>query len=63
MPKLAVTVTEEMEEALNREAGKRGAPVSSVVREAIKEFFEKRGIQIGGEVSWGGNRRVEDTEE
>lgn len=59
MPKLAVTITDEMQNALDEEAGKRGAPVSSVVREAIKEFFQKRGKKIDGGVTWGGNRRGE----
>lgn len=57
MPKLGINVTHEMEKALAEEARKRGAPVASVVREAIKEFFEKRGVHVDGGVSWGGDRR------
>ncbi len=58
--KLVFTVTDEIEAALIEEAKRRGAPLSSVIREAVKEFFEKRGIQVDSEVTWGGNRRSED---
>ena len=63
MAKLAVTVNAAMEKALIDEAAKRGAPVASVVREAVKEFFEKRGVKLDAGVDWGGARRGTSAEE
>jgi len=60
--KLAVTINPAMEQALIEEAEKRGAPVASVVREAVKEFFEKRGVKLDAGVDWGGARRGSRTE-
>jgi predicted transcriptional regulator len=57
MPKKAISFTDEMQAALDDEAKRRAAPVSAVVREAIKEFLEKRGNKVDSDVNWGGNRR------
>lgn len=60
--KVVFTVTDDMEEALNEEARRRGAPVASVVREVLKEFFAKQGKKVDSEVTWGGNRRADKKE-
>lgn len=56
MPRKIITFTEEMERIIQSEADKRGAPFASIVREAIHEWAEKRGIKITSAVSWGGSR-------
>jgi hypothetical protein len=59
MPKLGVTINDDMETALTRHAKKRGAPLAYIVREALKEWLEKHGDHVTTEVAWGGDRRPE----
>lgn len=56
MAKLGVTIPDDMDRALAAEAKRRGAPLALIVREAIAEYFDQRGIKISGEVGWGGLR-------
>lgn len=62
MAKLGVTIPADMDAALEKVAKQRGAPVSSLVREAIRDWLSKQGIEVSGEVSWGGDRRSESTD-
>lgn len=61
MPKLGLTITDEMEEGLRKESQRTGAPIAALVREAIAKLLNERGIPIEENVTWGGNRRSQDT--
>jgi len=63
VPKKIITVTDEMERVIQREASKRGAPFAAIIREAIVEWAEKRGITLEKEVTWGGPRKADDSEQ
>ena len=60
MPRLGITVTDEMQAALKRVAHKRSTPVANLARQIIIEFLEANGEEITTEVTWGGNRRDSD---
>ena len=53
MPRFAFHTTEEMAKALRAAAEKRRAPVSSIIREAIEEYFGERGVEFKTRVEWG----------
>lgn len=62
MPRFAFHTTDEMADALRAAATKRRAPVSSIIREAIEEYFGERGVEFKTRVEWG-KRTEQDTEE
>lgn len=53
MPRFAFHTTDEMAEALRLAAKKRRSPVSSIIREAIEEYFGERGVEFKTRVEWG----------
>jgi len=60
MPRFAFHTTDEMAEALRLAAKKRRAPVSSIIREALEEYFGERGVEFKTHVEWG--KKTEDAE-
>jgi len=48
-----------MEKALKRRSEETGAPVSALIREAIVEWAQKRGISLDNGIAWGGVRYSE----
>lgn len=63
VPRLGITVTQEMFEALEAEASRNfGTPVAALVRQAIREWLEARGYKLEEDISRGGYRRTDDDE-
>ena len=56
MPKIAITITSEMDKALRRQSGKTGAPVAEIARRAIARELRRMGEKVTWEVAWGGPR-------
>ena len=56
MPRLMFTVSDSMDRALKRRSGETNVPVSALIREAIVEWAQKRGIDLKNGVAWGGVR-------
>ena len=59
MPRIVFTVSKKMDRALKRRSGETNVPVSALIREAIVEWAQKRGISVQDDVSWGGVRYPE----
>jgi predicted transcriptional regulator len=53
MPRLLITITDEMDAELRQIAEKRSAPLAALVREAIEEWLERRGREVKSDVVWG----------
>lgn len=62
MPRFAFHTTEEMAKVLRAAAEKRRSPVSSIIREALEEYFGERGVTFSTRVEWG-KRTDQDAEE
>jgi hypothetical protein len=60
MQRIVFHAPEDMAQALREEASSRLAPVSAIVREALEEYFEKRGIEFERRVEWGKPTENED---
>jgi hypothetical protein len=56
MPKLLITLTEELQDALRAESERRNTTIAAIVREYIAAGLAKNGIEIKERVKWGGNR-------
>ena len=56
MPKIAITITPEMDNALRRQKEKTGVPVAEIARRAIVRELRRAGERVTWEVSWGGAR-------
>ena len=56
MPRIGVTITDQMEQALKAESERTHIPLSSLVRLAVADLLQERGWEINGDVSWGGYR-------
>ncbi len=59
MPRIKLTVSQSMERALKLYSDETDVPVSALIREAIVEWAQKRGIDLKNGVSWGGVRYPE----
>ena len=59
MPRVKFTISQSMERALKRRSEETDVPVSALIREAIVEWAQKRGIDLKNGVSWGGVRYPE----
>ena len=60
MQRLIIKIPDRMNEALRQEADRRTAPIAAVVREAIAEYLDKRGVSVKSAVEWGGKRGKDD---
>lgn len=61
--RVMVVLTDEMHVALNRQAARRGATLSGLVRAVLGEWLLAQGEDIEWIVEWGGRRdRQEDKE-
>jgi hypothetical protein len=56
MARLGLRITDEMEEALGREAAKTRIPLSELVRMAIEDMLKQRGYELTETVERGGWR-------
>lgn len=63
MPRIIITIPKKMRDALQRESDRTNAPVAALVREAIEEWAQKRGIDVKDTISWGGARKTIDGED
>lgn len=63
MPKKYITVTKDMDRLLQKEADRRGSPYAAVVREAIEEWAAARGFKVRDDITWGGPRKTEASDE
>lgn len=55
--RLMLTVTDEMHAALKRQAIRRGATQSGLVRVILGEWLIQQGEDIDWAIEWGGGRR------
>lgn len=58
--KYQVTVTNEMDDLIKELSSKTRRPIASIIREALEEYFEKRGHELDASVQWGGNRKPDE---
>ena len=63
MKRVVFHAPDEMAQAIEELAAERRAPVASVIREAVEEFFAKRGIEFESRVAWGKPTQEADTKE
>jgi hypothetical protein len=56
MPRIVITVTDEMDRALKRQARRRGWTVAALVRHGLALFLRRQGETIRLEVLQGGPR-------
>jgi hypothetical protein len=62
MPRLMITVSKKTDEALKRRSAETNAPVAALIREAIEEWAQRRGIDLESDVVWGGVRAKKEDE-
>lgn len=55
-----LTVTDEMHAAIKRQAIRRGATQSGLVRVILAEWLEQQGEPVDWAVEWGGGRQQKD---
>jgi len=64
MPRIICTVDEETDKAIRALRDERGGvPLANIVRDALKEYLNKRGYQITASVEWGGYRQSDPEEQ
>lgn len=54
--RVMLTLTDEMHEALNRQAARRGATLSGLVRSVLGNWLEEQGDPVDWILVWGGRR-------
>ncbi len=54
--RVMLVLTEEMHDALNRQAARRGATISGLVRSVLGEWLEQQGDPVDWVLAWGGRR-------
>lgn len=54
--KIAVTMTEDMHDAIKRQARKKGANKSALIRIAISSWLHSEGERVDPFMEWGGKR-------
>ncbi len=59
MPRVIVTVPREMHHALQQESERTKAPVAALIREAIAEWAQRRGLAVEDTVRWGGKSEAD----
>jgi hypothetical protein len=57
MPKVPITFSDELYEALRAEAERRNTTIAALVREFTTNGLAQTGITVSGKVQWGGNRK------
>lgn len=57
MPKIPITFSNDLYEALQAEAKRRNTTVAALVREYTTQALAKQGIHVTERIQWGGNRR------
>lgn len=63
MGKIIIKVPDEMEAALREHSQETGVPISVSVREAIAQWFARKGQKVEHRLNWGGARTPEDDDE
>lgn len=63
MPRLMITVSGKMNDALKRQSEETNAPVAALIRQAIEEWAQRRGIDLEADVVWGGVRQSKNSED
>lgn len=61
--RIVITITTDMQEALARQATRRGATVAGFVRAILGEWLEENGEVVDWTVNWGGHRRRKDDDD
>lgn len=56
MPRLVITVSENMHEALKEESNRTGVPMAALIRRAIEDWARRNKLDATDHVSWGGKR-------
>jgi hypothetical protein len=57
MPKIPITFSDELYDALHAEAERRNTTIAALVREYSTQALAKQGITVTERVQWGGSRR------
>lgn len=57
MPKIPITFSDELYEAIRAEAERRNTTIAALVREYTTQALAQQGINVTERVQWGGNRR------
>lgn len=57
MPKIQITFSDQLFDALRTEAERRNTTIAALVREYATQALAKQGVQVTERVQWGGNRR------
>ena len=55
--RIVITVPLHVHEALMRQAGRRGASMSGLIRAVMGEWLQAQGEDVNWVVTWGGRRR------
>lgn len=55
--RIVITVPEHVHAALMRQAGRRGASMSGLIRAVMGEWLQEQGELVDWVVTWGGRRR------
>ena len=63
MPRRNLTLSKEMDAKLKNHSKETGVPVSALIRQAIEEWAQRRGIEVEDTISWGGIRMNPDEQE
>lgn len=53
LKRLVAKIPASLSEQLERDSDAEGAPVSSIVRRALEEYYKKRGLVFDVTVKWG----------
>lgn len=58
MPKLLITIPDDMQEALQEIATRSNKPMAAIVRESLAKSLKSEGYALSHHVRWGGERKV-----
>lgn len=57
MPRIIITLTDEMHTALKRQSRNLKTPIAVLIREAVSNYLADKGELIETEIKWGGCRK------
>lgn len=60
MPFLRTTISKKMDKTLREYSDEMGVPIARIVREALTEWAQKRGLELYDDIAWGGPRKTEE---